>query len=145
MIKTVATALMAFTAVIPAQGQKHKVCPPLAADGTVIVKVLPRHNHGESENLKGIASRTESADGDYMIDADMSFGGKSADDRYAELKAALDEKFSYMFELKASLDRMQSEIGEKWNEYYALQEKYNHELKKIVGSWVTEITYDYQK
>ena len=46
-----------------------------------------------------------------------------------------------MFELKAQLDKQQSIMGVKWDEYYKLHEKYNQELKKIIASWVTETDY----
>ena len=57
------------------------------------------------------------------------------------LKAALDERFAYMFELKAALENAQGIMSAKWEEYYAMHEKYNRELKKIVSAWVTEQNY----
>lgn len=81
--------------------------------------------------------KAERADGNYIVDD----GNLTAQQRYDELKKALDERFSYMFELKAQLDKQQSIMGVKWDEYYKLHEKYNQELKKIIASWVTETDY----
>ena len=122
MVKLI-TALAALTAAIPSAGFKEATKAPLAGDGAVIVKLMPH--------------RIERADGDYVVDGDK----KSVTERYDEMKKALDERFESMFELKKELDRQQSEISAKWDEYYALHEKYNRELKKIIAAWVTESNY----
>ena len=123
MVKLIATAAMSLAALLPSPAQKETVKQPLADDGTVIVKLVPL--------------KAERADGNYIVDD----GNLTAQQRYDELKKALDERFSYMFELKAQLDKQQSIMGVKWDEYYKLHEKYNQELKKIIASWVTETDY----
>ena len=57
----------------------------------------------------------------------------------------LGKEKSDMFELKAKLDKYQSVVGAKWDEYYKLHEQYNRELKKIIASWVTENNYLQEK
>ena len=113
---------MAVAALVPAPVKKAEK-PPLAQLDSLVVKVMPQ--------------KAERVDGNYLIEGEQ----KTADERYNELKAALDERFKHMFELKAALDKAQSAMSSKWNEYYALSEKYNKELKKIIAAWVTENNY----
>lgn len=127
MLKTIASALMSVIALVPAPVKKEVSIPQLSEKDSVIVRVLPHK-----------AART---DGDYLVDDNMQVETKTADERYEELKSALDERFSHMFEIKAQLDKMQSDMSAKWEEYYALRDKYDHELKKIIASWVTENNY----
>lgn len=54
------------------------------------------------------------------------------------MKAALDKKFERMFELKAELDKENSETQAKWNEYYALNRAYEKALKRIIAVWVMD-------
>ena len=122
MVKTLATAVMDVAALVPAPVKKAEK-PPLAQLDSLVVKVMPQ--------------KAERVDGNYLIEGEQ----KTADERYNELKAALDERFKHMFELKAALDKAQSAMSSKWNEYYALSEKYNKELKKIIAAWVTENNY----
>lgn len=122
MVKLI-TALAAFTAAIPSAGFKEVTKAPLAGEGAVIVKLMPH--------------RVEKTDGDYVVEGDK----KDASERYDEMKRALDERFEKMFELKKELDKQQSEMSAKWDEYYVLHEKYNRELKKIIAAWVTESNY----
>lgn len=62
----------------------------------------------------------------------------SADSRYEQLKAALDEKFDKMFRLKAELDAQNAETEKKWNEYYAMRNAYEKQLKRIISIWVMD-------
>lgn len=127
MVKLLASAALSLVSLVPVQAPKHVEKPPLADGDSVIVKIVPH--------------RAEIVDGDYIVDDE----NKNADARYEELKKALDERFSYMFELKAKLDKYQSVVGVKWDEYYKLHEQYNRELKKIIASWVTENNYLQEK
>lgn len=121
MVNTIGAIALSLAALVPApDGAKEAHKPPLH-DGTVIVRLTPH--------------RTAPADGNYVVE------GTDAQSRYEELKAALDEKFAHMFRLKEALDRAQSEMSKKWDEYYTLHEKYNRELKKIIAAWVTESDY----
>lgn len=61
-----------------------------------------------------------------------------ADSRYEELKAALDEKFSKMFELKAELDKMNAENDRKWQEYWTMHQAYEKQLKRLIAVWVMD-------
>lgn len=120
-MNTLATIALAFAAVVPAQGMKEVQKPPLAEKEGIVIRVMPH--------------RVQNADGNYVVEGEEN---KNAQERYNELKAALDERFSHMFELKAALDRIQSETSKKWDEYYTLHDKYNKELKKIIALWVME-------
>ena len=125
MMKAIGTIAVTLAALLPAAGMKEKIKQPLAdkADKAA-VRVLPH--------------KSAPVDGDYTVDGEMNV---SADEHYKQLKAALDERFAYMFELKAALENAQGIMSAKWEEYYAMHEKYNRELKKIVGAWVTEQNY----
>ena len=117
MIKAISLLASALAAtVIPAAAPKHIEKPPLAESAIVVVEDV------------------RAADANYVIES-------SAQDRYAELKAQLDERFAYMFELKAELENAQSNLTAKWEEYHALNSKYNRELNKIISAWVTESNY----
>ena len=65
-------------------------------------------------------------------------GARTPDDRYAELKAALDKKFERMFQLKQELDKTSAETQDKWDEYYALKQSYEKALKRIIAVWVSD-------
>lgn len=123
MLNPILTAAMTLATLVPAPGFKEAVKPPLSGGGTVIVKVLPH--------------RVERADGAYATEEKP----QDARARYEEKKKELDKRFAHMFELKASLDKQQSEMSAKWDEYYVLHEKYNKELKRIIASWVTDFDY----
>lgn len=138
MMKAIGSFAMALAAVLPAPAMKKAHKPPLAEQGTVLVRVLKNESRRDCPECEGRRERTRRTDGNYTVDGENT----TADERYNELKAALDERFAYMFALKADLDRAQSEMSGRWEEYYALHEKYNRELKKIVGLWVTENNYD---
>lgn len=93
---------------------------------------------GEAERTRGDGSvylkiQAEVSGDNYEVEGD-----KTPDDRYNELKAALDKKFQRMFELKAELDRANAETQEKWNEYYALNQAYEKALKRIIAVWVMD-------
>ncbi|MCL2062357.1 MAG: hypothetical protein FWH03_07030 [Firmicutes bacterium] len=60
----------------------------------------------------------------------------SADTRYHQLKARLNEAYAHMFELKAELDAMQSAQTAKWEEYHLLRQAYERQLKRIIADWV---------
>ncbi len=126
MVKLLASAALSLVSLVPVAAPKHIEKPPLADGDSVIVKIMPH--------------RAEKADGNYIVE-----GETNADTRYEELKKALDERFSHMFELKAKLDKYQSVVSAKWDEYYVLHEQYNRELKKIIASWVTENNYLQEK
>lgn len=117
MIRTISAIVSALTATVPAAAPKHIEKPPLA--GSIVITVQ---------------KEARAADGNYVIEG-------SAQDRYNELKSQLDERFAHMFKLKAELENAQSNLSAKWEEYYALNLKYNHELKKIIAAWVTESNY----
>ena len=124
MVNTIATVALSLAAMLPAQGFKEAIKPPVIDGDSVIIKCLPH--------------RERQVDGDYTVEETEN---KDASARYEELKKALDERFAHMFELKAKLEKQQAEMSKKWDEYYILHEKYNHELKKIVAAWVTEENY----
>ena len=124
MVKTIATILLALTAAVPSEGFKEAAKEPLIEDPAIIVRVLPK--------------RTEAADGNYVLDNESK---AKLETRYEEMKKNLDEKFERMFELKAELDAAQNKISEKWEEYHALREKYNRELKRIISAWLTSEGY----
>lgn len=92
---------------------------------------------GESERARSdgaIYLRIRAISGDnYEIE-----GERTPDDRYAELKAALDKKFERMFQLKQELDKTSAETQAKWDEYYALSQAYEKALKRIIAVWVTD-------
>ena len=124
MVKTITTILLALTATIPSEGFKEAIKEPLIEAPSEIVRVLPK--------------RTATTDGNYVLDGESE---DKVQTRYEEMKKNLDEKFQKMFELKAELDAVQGKISEKWEEYYALREKYNRELKRIISAWLTSEGY----
>lgn len=124
MVKTIATLLLALSAAIPSEGFKEAEKEPLHEEQSIIVRLLPK--------------RTEAADGNYVLDGSDEV---KAGSRYEEMKKKLDEKFSRMFELKAELDAAQSELSAKWDEYYALHEKYSRELKRVISAWLYSENY----
>lgn len=77
----------------------------------------------------------KAVDGSYVLE-------QSADARYKELKAKLDENFKQMFALKTALEKQQAITSAKWDEYYALRNEYEKQLKKIVADWVMSMQYD---
>lgn len=120
-------AVAATCAAPGANAQAPQPKPAPLPSGTVIVKVLPG------------AAQT---DGDYVIDEGMSVTPhKTADEKYAEMKAALDERFERMFELKNEIDKHNQQANAYWEEYYALRDAYEKQLKKIIADWVTEQNY----
>lgn len=118
MIKLISAIMSAVAAAVPAEAPKHIEKPPLAGIGSLII----------------MQEEPRAADGNYIIEG-------SAQDRYNELKAKLDERFEHMFRLKAELEKAQSKLSAKWEEYHMLNERYNRELKKIIAAWVTESNY----
>ena len=128
MANAVTTAMLALAALVPAPAQKEAVKQPPASESVIIIRRLPH--------------RITPADGNYVVEGDDAESGTpDAEKRYAALKKALDERFAAMFDLKAWLDKQQSAMAAKWDEYYALHEKYNRELQRIIASWVTESNY----
>lgn len=125
MVKAIATLLLALTAAIPSEGYNEVVKEPLNENQSIIVRVLPK--------------RTLFTDGNYVLEGEREAESQT---RYEEMKKKLDEKFARMFELKAELDAAQSQLSNKWDEYYTLHEKYNRELKRIISAWVTGEEYD---
>ena len=123
MFKTIASLALSLAALVPAPGMKEIVKEPLADETTLYIQVMPH--------------RVTPADGDYVVEGNTT----DAAQRYEALKAALDERFAYMFELKETLEKQQSEMSKGWEEYYALHDKYNRELKRIVALWATEASY----
>lgn len=97
---------------------------------------------GETERTRGDGSiyLKIAADGSLEIGGDNYEveNEMTADKRYDEMKAALDKKFERMFELKAELDKENSETQAKWNEYYALNRAYEKALKRIIAVWVMD-------
>lgn len=126
MVNTIAAVTLSLLAAVPAPGNKEIRKPPLAQPESVIVKLLPH------------AARR--ADGNYVVE-----GEQNAEQRYNDMKAALDAKFEHMFELKASLEKEQQQMSAKWEEYYALHDRYNKELKKIIAAWVVDTDYSTEK
>ena len=114
--------------------------PAPLPSGTVIVKVMPAARAHEEH--KKSAGNAKTYDGNYEIDGDMlQEKTKSPDERYAEMKAKLDERFAYMFELKDEIEKHNSLSNAMWEEYHALREAYERQLKKIIADWVTELNY----
>lgn len=62
--------------------------------------------------------------------------------RFEQMKQKLNERFKYMFDLKKNLDYQQAVNSANWNEYYALQQAYEKEMKKLVADWVTDMQYN---
>ena len=52
--------------------------------------------------------------------------------------ATLDEKFGYMYELKAKLDAREKESAKMWSEYYAIKEAYDRAVAKYVEKWAED-------
>lgn len=52
--------------------------------------------------------------------------------------AQLNEKFSYMFELKERLDEYEKQTAKLWNEYYAIKDVYDRALKKYSEKWAED-------
>jgi len=69
-------------------------------------------------------------------------GRNQADMRYNQLKTRLDEQYAHMFALKSELDDMQNMQTAKWQEYHALQQSYDKQLKRIISDWVTDQNLD---
>ncbi|MDE7395848.1 MAG: hypothetical protein K2M95_06995 [Clostridiales bacterium] len=113
MIKCVTLALLAALAPVKEPTKLERIEP--AIPGKTIVR---------------------SVDGDYRIE-----GESNTKSTYESLKAALDERFSAMFELKEKLDKLQNDACKMQEEYYALNAAYNRELKKIIAAYVTESNY----
>lgn len=113
MIKCITLALLAALAPVKEPTKLEKITPPVPGKTIVL-----------------------SVDGDYRVE-----GESSANNTYESLKAALDEKFSAMFELKEKLDKLQNDACKMQEEYYALNAAYNRELKKIIAAYVTESHY----
>lgn len=65
----------------------------------------------------------------------------AGEERYEEMKKELDTTYKVMFDLKRELDDTQTEISAKWDEYYALKQSYDRQLKKIINAWLTESLY----
>lgn len=128
MVNTISTIVMAVAALMSAPAQKEIVKLPLAESGAIVIKVMPHKN--------------VPVDGNYVVEGEQQETPQTADSRYNDRKAALDERFAHMFALKDALEHAQSEMSKKWEEYYALHDKYNRELKRIVAAWVTESYYD---
>lgn len=121
-------ALMASlaAALLPsAPAEAVKIKPAQDVSGTVIVKVLPG---------------AHSKDSNYILEGETPCDF-NADARFEEMKKTLNERFSKMFELKASLEKNQAIISAKWDEYYAMNTAYQKELKKLVADWVTDNMY----
>ena len=76
-----------------------------------------------------------SVDGDYRIE------GERTKTTYESLKSALDERFSAMFAIKEQLCALHDEESKLRDEYYALKEAYDRELKKIIAAYVVESNY----
>ena len=66
-----------------------------------------------------------------------------ADRRYNELKAQLDAQYAHMFDLKNELDTMQSMQTAKWEEYHALHQSYERQLKFVIADWVMSQSLTY--
>lgn len=118
--------LLSLVAATPVPGMKEAEKMPLNESGALIVRILPH--------------ASKPADGNYVIEDE-----KPAVPSYEEMKEQLDERFAHMFDLKAELDKQQSEMSNKWDEYYTLHEKYNRELKRIIAMWVMEQNYNKAK
>lgn len=127
MANIVTSLLLSLVAAAPAPGMKEAEKVPLADGGALIVRLLPH--------------TAKPADGNYVIEGEE----KPAAPTYEDRKAELDERFAHMFDLKAELDKQQSEMSNKWDEYYTLHEKYNRELKRIIAMWVMEQNYSKTK
>ena len=50
----------------------------------------------------------------------------------------LDEKFEYMYELKATLDEREKESAKMWSEYYAIKEVYDRAVAKYTEKWAED-------
>ena len=129
-----ATVLSVAASLTSVNAQAPAPKPAPLPSGTVIVKVIRQHD--------GDRAKTRAYDGNYDIDGEFSQDTKvSPDEKYAEMKKKLDERFAYMFELKKEMDEQNQLANAKWEEYYALREAYERQLKKIIADWVTEQNY----
>ena len=140
-----ATVLSVAATLTSVNAQAPKPAPAPLPNGTVIVKVIPKANnekHGEKRREANADARAKAYDGNYDIDGDFAQDAKvSPDEKYAAMKQKLDERFAYMFELKKEMDEQNQLANAKWEEYYALREAYERQLKKIIADWVTEQNY----
>ncbi len=131
-----ATVLSVAASLTSVNAQAPAPKPAPLPSGTVIVKVIQKQDGDRAK------TRAKAYDGNYDIDGEFSQDTKvSPDEKYAEMKKKLDERFAYMFELKKEMDEQNQLANAKWEEYYALREAYERQLKKIIADWVTEQNY----
>ena len=122
-----ATAVTLAASLASINTEAPRPTPAPLPSGTVIVKIQPR---------------ATATDGNYAIEGETPSDNKrTPDEKYAELKAKLDERFAYMFQLNKEMDEQNQLANAKWEEYYSLREAYEKQLKKIIADWVTEQNY----
>ena len=136
MLKVI-SAIAALTAsLVPATAPKPQPKPVPPPAGTIVVRVVPQ-------------SQDKAATPNYAIEGETpsqpmplpATPQQTADARYNELKAKLDERFAFMFDLKKELEAQQSDTQKKWEEYYALRNAYERQLKKLIADWVSNQLY----
>lgn len=128
MVNLMTAAMSAILAATPAPTAMPETKPaPPAPGGTIIVRIIPDVNRN-IENTKGNIPTQFSAE-------------QTPDDRYNALKAKLDERFSKMFDIKKEIDTMNDSVTSKWEEYNALRQIYERQLKRIISEWVTDLNY----
>lgn len=127
MLNLIGTLAATAATLLPSAAVKPQTKPAPPPSGTIIVKMLP------DSAVKN--------DGNYAVDPGFSQDAASADSRYNEMKQVLDERFAYMFDLKKNLDTTQADTAAKWDEYYAMRQAYEKQLKKIIADWVTDQQY----
>lgn len=141
MLKTLAAAALIPLAAIPVGASVCKPqAKPMPVKGEIVIKLggeeqrkisLPKGDVYEVEGETSAPVRPEKQPRT-VSDADANF---------QKMKDKLNENFKYMFELKSELEQMQNITQNKWNEYYALRDAYEKQLKKIIADWVTDNQY----
>lgn len=135
MTNLILASALCLTLAAPTAGeQPQRPAPP--PQGTIIISLLPGEHKGGIPAAKSdqpnyaVEGTTQKDTAQKTVD-----GIVSADEIYEQMKAKLDEKFERMFKLKAELDKAQEETANKWNEYYAMRNMYEKQLKRIIADW----------
>ncbi len=72
------------------------------------------------------------------IDIAESVSGEEVNYGIESVIDMLDEKFGYMYALKAQLDAREKESAKMWSEYYAIKEVYDRAVAKYTEKWAED-------
>lgn len=65
-------------------------------------------------------------------------GEEYAFDSIENVIASLNDKFSYMYELKNQLDEYEKQTAKLWSEYYAIKDVYDRALQRYSEKWAED-------